>query len=674
MIELTDALGLGCWSKNDLYVQPEPRQEAPKCGYIRLWLKNQHFFLLRPREMGDKEPKPTAPPGPVPKSTRNKQNKETNVEKVRVQEVSTLSVLSDEEEETQNDSSIEKDKEDLEDDNEKDKTLRCTKVHVGATFTEEELIGLRSNFQDFMNIGSQYYRGGHLVDTLDKFFNRKFKPKSTYAVKRMSTLREVLNAAGSALKTDTTEFISNLSTGQWICFECRGQKFQGGSLSVLSIQTVQSHLQSESHKKQANITRKNGIIREQLVRQSQSAANLSTDALIEVALTSMFISYGVPPYLVPTLLGGDTLELIKSFRSGLHSVKASNETVLTKATNVIHEYMQHDIKGVPFAIIMDAVLTQTDGGKDVLLMYASSPILVDKLKDSSSRDITPTGELLFAEYHYTSSCSAQNQVDKVKEGLTTAGIPIENCEWICGDAAAKNPKTARLLNLPFANCTAHALNLVIKKFMAAFDVTDVIALPSQFVKMGSSMSRRQLCKVFGLVLERLDYSDTRWQGKLETLLYLVGTLDKEQYSIWTLHKEKNKKQLHRLKKQVEASTLRILKEEKKANDEKTSSINASFTGTAQILTEKDEQVDDDDAIDFDDVIVSSASPPDKDEWAHLLRPTVWTQMYNFALASDTATKVAIRLLTALASWKLFAEALLVKELLKDMPAIITMVR
>ena len=39
--------------------------------------------------------------------------------------------------------------------------------------------------------------------------------------------------------------------------------------------------------------------------------------------------------------------------------------------------------------------------------------------------------------------------------------------------------------------------------MAAFDVSDSIALPSQFVKMGSSMSRRQFCKVFGLLLQRI---------------------------------------------------------------------------------------------------------------------------------------------------------------------------
>lgn len=76
------------------------------------------------------------------------------------------------------------------------------------------------------------------------------------------------------------------------------------------------------------------------------------------------------------------------------------------------------------------VLSQCDGGKDVLLMYSSSPVLVDKLKDSSATDITPTGEVLFGEYYYMSSCSAKNQSDEVKKGLLNAGNHMENCEWL----------------------------------------------------------------------------------------------------------------------------------------------------------------------------------------------------------------------------------------------------
>ena len=87
-------------------------------------------------------------------------------------------------------------------------------------------------------------------------------------------------------------------------------------------------------------------------------ADLSTDALFEFELTSKFISYGVPPYIVPILLNGVTLDLIHLYRSGFHSVKASNvtETVLSTVNTVIHKYMQHDVRGVPFAIIKDAVV------------------------------------------------------------------------------------------------------------------------------------------------------------------------------------------------------------------------------------------------------------------------------------------------------------------------------
>ena len=186
------------------------------------------------------------------------------------------------------------------------------------------------------------------------FFRKKYRPQSELAANEMSTVRQCVTMAGAALTTDTTEFIRNLSKGQWICTPCRGEGVLAGSPLVFNVQTVTSHLASKKHVFEAGKRTKNDNIEKYLASQSKTAANLTATQLIQAALTADFIAHGVPPYQVPLLLSARNLELIRALDSGLHSVKASNNTVLPTATEVIRDYIQHDLKDMPFSIITDS--------------------------------------------------------------------------------------------------------------------------------------------------------------------------------------------------------------------------------------------------------------------------------------------------------------------------------
>lgn len=297
---------------------------------------------------------------------------------------------------------------------------------------------------------------------------------------------------------------------------------------VFNKQTIDRHLESDTHCTCRDESMKNQSIRDKLVKQSAAASNLPMNDLVESALTSHFISCGVRPYMIPKLLSKEVIELITSLRSGMHSVKASNETVLANAGTVMRDFMTFDFSGIPVIIVADSMLTPNNEGEEVVVVYASSPVLVDKLKQSSIDDADGTGEVLLGEYHYTSTFSARNQADVIQKFLHQYNIKLSQVMWFCGDNASKNPCTARILGVPFANCLPHSLNLVLKKFMSVFDVTECVGLIGQFINMGHSMARRQLLKPFGLKYSWFDWSATRWQGLLEAMLKLTENLDQKQ--------------------------------------------------------------------------------------------------------------------------------------------------
>jgi hypothetical protein len=124
------------------------------------------------------------------------------------------------------------------------------------------------------------------------------------------------------------------------------------------------------------------------------------------------------------LLSKEVIELITSLRSGMHSVKASNETVLANAGTVMRDFMTFDFSGIPVIIVADSMLTPNNEGEEVVVVYASSPVLVDKLKQSSIDDDDGTGEVLLGEYHYTSIFSARNQGDVIQKFLHQYNIKL----------------------------------------------------------------------------------------------------------------------------------------------------------------------------------------------------------------------------------------------------------
>ena len=667
--------GLEGLEVKDWLISPEPNEKQPSKGFKTLLLHKDHFFLLRAIDNEDNEPAQPLKRGRPPKVMASQQPEE------QITQDTEKGLASD-------DDIIEVD------DSEAAIAKKESRVQQPPPkpiqFTEDDLVTLKNNFQDFLKcVHTNYVRGGTSITTLKSFFRKRYQPQSELAAKEMITVRECVTKAGTALTTDTTEFIRNLSKGQWICTPCRGEGVLAGSPLVFNVQTVTSHLASGKHVFEAGKRTKNDNIEKYLASQSKTAANLTATQLIQAALTADFIAHGVPPYQVPLLLSARNLELIRALDSGLHSVKASNNTVLPTATEVIRDYIQHDLKDMPFSIITDSVMTRIDGGKDVLLVYASSPALVDKLKSGSASDIDHTGEILLGEHHYISGFTADKQSDAIKEILRTSGINLENAMWLGGDNAFKNVASARDgLKVPFANCLAHSLNLVLKEFMDSFAVTQHIGLPSQFVRLGNSLLRCQLLKLFALQITRLDYSNTRWQGKLEALMYLVDNLTDKQYALWNKNKENDAVVLKRLQTQVRKSTLRILSLEKKEDERKkkeeekfktTVSSSAPLSMTASSSTEKvtTDSIDNDDNGNDDDDDSPLESVEDvpaenhREGWAHLNHPTVWTQLYHFVLASDTATKLALKTMAFLSDWKLFTEALLIKECLGDMPSLIS---
>ena len=649
-------------------ISPEPKEKQPSKGFKTLLLHKDHFFLLRAIDKYDNEPTQPLRRGRPRKDSAPQRPEEQipqDIEKGLASDDDVIEVDDSEAAIAKKESRVKQ------------------PLQKPFQFTEDDLVNLKNNFQDFLKcVHSNYVRGGTSITTLMSFFRKKYRPQSDSAANEMSTVRQCVAMAGAALTTDTTEFIRNLSKGQWICTPCRGEGVQAGSPLVLNVQTVTSHLASKKHVFEAGKRTKNDNIKKYLASQSKTAANLTSTQLIQAALTADFIAHGVPPYQVPLLLSARNLELIRALDSGLHSVKASNETVLPTATEVIRDYIQHDLKDMPFSIITDSVMTRIDGGKDVLLVYASSPALVDKLKSGSASDIDHTGEILLGEHHYISGFTADKQSDAIKEILRTSGINLDNAMWLGGDNAFKNVASARDgLKIPFANCLAHSLNLVLKEFMNNFAVTQCIGLPSQFVRLGNSLLRCQLLKLFALQITRLDYSNTRWQGKLEALIYLVDNLTDKQYALWNKNKENDAVVLKRLQTQVHKSTLRILSLEKKEEEKfkTTVSSSAPLSMTASSSTEKvtTDSIDNDDNGNDDDDdsplegVEDVPSENHREGWAHLNHPTVWTQLYHFVLASDTATKLALKTMAFLSDWKLFTEALLIKECLGDLPSLIS---
>lgn len=132
--------------------------------------------------------------------------------------------------------------------------------------------------------------------------------------------------------------------------------------------------------------------------------------------------------------------------------------MLGKSVAIMEDLISHDLRGIHISIIADAVWTNIEGGQSILFVYASSP------------ELPGTGEILLGERKFLTH-SAENQAQVIVDILRQYKIEQWQLMWFCGDNVATNRKTARLLQLPFANCLPHSLNLVLQKFLNNFKVT-----------------------------------------------------------------------------------------------------------------------------------------------------------------------------------------------------------
>jgi hypothetical protein len=352
--------------------------------------------------------------------------------------------------------------------------------------------------------------------------------------------------------------------------------------------------------------------------------------------------------------------------------------VLEKSQAIMGDFMKHDLRGKPISIIADAVWTNIDGGQSILFVYASSP------------ELDGTGEVLLGERKFLTH-SAENQAQIIVDILRQYGIQKRQLMWFCGDNIATNRKTARILQVPFANCLPHSLGLVLQKFLSKFKVTSCMPLLSTFVTLGVSMHRRQLFTAFGLMLTKVDYSVTRWQGLLEAMIYLVGNIDKKRDDYRKSIVEKNRESFEKLKDKVRRSALEFARKEEAEVRRKNAELNGNKTILQDVkdnggshgssddvdlfVRQPDENEDDEDvslhAVDTAFAVdgVDFDSDELDDSTGNL--PSVWRQFYQFVLAADRDTITSRKTMEFLADWTAYTEALLVTQCLQSLPAIIS---
>jgi hypothetical protein len=564
---------------------------------------------------------------------------------------------------------------------------------VRASLPMDLLVKLSSEFRQYLLSGkAELLRGKRTIPRLDDFFGEELDVKvNSECVKKISTLKAICELDDAvakrrnvkpAIDKDSTEFIQLLFQGLFICEHCRSNSAQSGSRMVLSKASLQSHLDSQEHQSNAKKTLKSQTIVPALKQSSPTAGSLTEDDLFEAALVARLVGHGIPLHAIKEIFDQDAMLILKSMTSGFHSRRSQKRTVLHNADYVIRDLIRSDLKNKVISIIADSVSTNIDGGNNVLFIYASSPQLND------------TGEILLAAREFVTH-SARNQAKIVIEVLNEFDIPLTKIMWFCGDNVATNWKTARLLQVPFANCLPHSLNLVVKRFMNAFQVTSKIHLLSTFVNLGVSMDRRQLLSAFGLQLTRIDYSITRWQGLLESMMYLVGNIDRKHEDIRRLSVEKNPAAFERLKEHVRRAAKEYAKKEQQAIEEAQRAqgflaLNTQSSQSSILPVKSNVRIayDDNDVLDIDGIestikhtqkdAGNSSMTADKIDQEYVdvetdnNLPAVWRQFYQFLLAADRDTITARKTMEFLVDWNLYTEALLVTQCLRKMPSIISM--
>ena len=546
------------------------------------------------------------------------------------------------------------------------------------------------------------------------FFGTKMNvPDSSKCARTLSLVREVVTLAGSAIDTTKSDFIARLFDGTWLCRFCFGNVEQGGSPMVFNKESVANHLKSDTHGLWAKKTLHNTPITDSLAKTNPTAMSLSDKDLYKAAISAYFMSLGIPSYVIPKLLDPRVLNILKAAPGGMpSSARTLSRSVLNNSEAVIRDFIKNDLLGIPISITADSVMTNLSKGVDLLVVMASSPLLAEKLKNrqpEGSKE-TPTGELLLGQREFRGGCSGLDQARAIRKIMKTYDIQKWQLMSFSGDNVSKNKRTARLLGVNFANCLPHSLNLVLKKFMNVFTIVSQLHVPALYINLGASMARRHLSQIgFGIRHAKLDSTATRWDSQLKTLIYLLGTIDKEsdevrkstitsQSAAYTDLMKKVKEGAKAIKKREEEEEQERNRQQQQQqqkeqppepvqkenvavgiDDDVDSDDDEDNAFDAQTQTKANEGDDNenegDEQVDTEDEHVDGNNDEDdgKDndvEDDH--RPRVWIQLMKLVSAADNISKTSMDLMRLLSDWTMYAEGLLITDVLQTMPSMINM--
>ena len=416
------------------------------------------------------------------------------------------------------------------------------------------------------------------------------------------------------------------------------------------------------------------------------------------------MSLGVPAYVIPKLLDPRVLKILKATPGGMpSSARTLSRSILRNSEGVIRDFIKADLRDIPISITADSVMTNLSKGADVLIIIASSPLLAKKLKDrqpEGSKE-TPTGELLLGQHIYRGGCSGLDQAKAITAIMGKYDIKKWQLMSFSGDNVKKNKRTSRLLGVNFANCLPHSLNLVLKKFMNAFMITSQLNLPALYINLGASMARRHLSQIgFGIRHAKLDSTATRWDSQLKTLIYLLGTIDKESDDVRKSTITSQSAAYIDLMKKVKEGAKAIKKrEEEEARQQQQEQPREQHRGDATVTSAVDDDIDsdddddnafdaqtqtktkdgddneneDDEQVDKEDEHIDENEDDGKDdnvEDDH--RPRVWIQLMKLVSAADNISKTSVDLMRLLSDWTMYAEGLLITDVLQTMPSMINM--
>jgi hypothetical protein len=555
-------------------------------------------------------------------------------------------------------------------------------------------------------------------------------PDASKCAKTLSMVRELSKMCGSALSIKEPEFIHRLFKGEWLCEVCRGVNSQSGSPMVFNTDSVKEHFKTKTHTRCLEGISLKPII-PSLIK-STRIQKLPDQELLRAALVAHFLRLGLAPYKIPKVMTPQFVTIVHALSGGMSSAREQNRTVVHQAEESVRDLVKNLVQDIPLCIIADSVMTKIAKGVDVLFVIASSPLIAQRQKEEGHTD--STGYVLLGQHNYRSGFSAYNQSEVIMEILANYGIRQSQVMGFCGDNVTKNRKTARHLRTVFFNCLPHSLNLVTKKFMQMFNITSRLHLPALFVNLGASMDRRQLGRLgFGIRYAQLDCTATRWDSQLKTMTYLLGTIDKDsddlrketiasqpstfetlskrvqegakaiqrkeqQELAERISKSTNRKEVETLYKgrmhtvvsddddsdnAIEFQYISTRKRTRDGQNKKTLKDVQAHSNEAHFQKEHEKDNDDnceeENDLDDNDNVDEEDDEEDTNSAIEILdgivtrenRPRVWTQLMQFVSAADTVSKTSLALMEALSDWTLYAEGVLISNVLRDMPVIMS---